>query len=78
MSYDPYLDTDWTQLAPEMSYVLYLTDEEVKQQQQEIKSARKHSDRRRTERVIGFVGDSSSRKSARQRFLQNSIGIGRA
>lgn len=29
MSYEPYLDCDWTQLTPEMSHVLYLSDEEI-------------------------------------------------
>lgn len=44
--YEPYLDTDWTQVSPEISYLLWLTDEELKQQK-----ARKNG--RSTSRNIG-------------------------
>jgi hypothetical protein len=30
--YEPYLDTDWAAANPEVSYILYLTNEELKQQ----------------------------------------------
>jgi hypothetical protein len=30
MSYNPYLDTDWTQVSPEVSHLLWLSDEELK------------------------------------------------
>lgn len=71
--YDPYLDTDWTQVSPEVSYLLWLTDEELKQKQGDDNAKRSY--RRRAERVAGLNGDTPSREISGERFLQNSIGF---
>lgn len=50
MSYDPYLDTDWTKVSPEVSYLLWLTNEEMNiRKTREPQKSERHARNTRTD-----------------------------
>lgn len=55
MHYNPYLDIDWTEVSPEVSHLLWLTDEEMNIRKTQETQKRKNygrttkSDSRRTQ-----------------------------